>query len=113
MSTELACTCGEGGQSTGNRQEIIEKRMAPLFGLTVQEVHVLLDLLTDVLGEIMGNDDREFDSDPTEHMLAARSGRTAEWTGNFLAAWEKITDDLDKVDWWKLPEFTPQGGTGT
>lgn len=113
MSAELTCTCGEGGRSTGNRQEIIEKRIAPLFGITVTEAHSMLDLLTDVLDEILGKPEQDSDTDQTERLMAERSGRTVGWVENFLTAWEKINDDLDRVDWWTLPEVTRPGGTST
>lgn len=101
----LSCTCGDGGQASGNRQEIIEKRMAPEFGLTVREVHALIDLQITVLDEVLDKPD-EFEEFRTERMIAERSGRPLEWVKDFLARWEYISADLDGTKWWLSPEVT-------
>jgi hypothetical protein len=99
---ELDCTCGDGGQSTGNKQEIIEKRMSGSYGLTVQEIHYLLDLMVDVLEVVI--DLAEVEPGETERRMAKASGRPVEWIEGFLADWEAISDELDGIEWWKLPE---------
>jgi len=104
VATELPCTCGDGGQASGNKQEIIEKRLAASLELTVTEVHGLLDLMTDVLDEVIELLDRE--PGETERRMAARSGRTVEWIEEFLIKWEAASDELDGVEWWKLDECT-------
>ncbi len=102
MANELSCTCGDGGQASDNKQEIIEKRLAPMHGLTVTEVHGLLDLLVDVLDEVLDLDDGE--ADEVERRMAQRSGRPLDWIERFVADWEAIGDELDGTEWWKLPE---------
>lgn len=100
--TDLDCTCGDGGQASDNKQEIIEKRMAPVYGLTITEVHSLLDLMVNVLDEVIGLPDSE--PGEVERLMAERSGRTVEWVEGFLADWEAISDELDGTEWWKLTE---------
>jgi len=95
---DLSCTCGPGTSVAGTRQEIIEQRLAPLFGLTVPEVHALLDLL-DRANEAtldIPDDKRDPDGGETERQMARESGRTEGWIKNFLAAWEFTGDTLDR-----------------
>lgn len=102
MAPELNCTCGDDGQASGNRQEVIEKRLAPMHGLTVTEVHGLLDLMVNVLDEMLDLADSE--PGEIERRMAQHSGRPVDWIERFITDWETIGDELDGTEWWKLPE---------
>lgn len=102
MATELNCTCGDGGQASDSKQEIIEKRLAPMCGVTVTEIHGLLDLMVDVLDEVIGLSDSG--TGDVERLMTQRSGRPLDWIERFLADWEAIGDELDGTEWWKLSE---------
>lgn len=94
---ELNCTCGPGESVAGTRQEIIEQRLAPLFGLTVPEVHVLLDLLGRTLDAVLDiPEDKRDSDDSSERRMAEESGRTEGWIKNFLTAWEFQSNELDR-----------------
>lgn len=95
---ELNCTCGPGAPVAGTRQEIIEQRLAPLFGLTVPEVHAMLDLLDRANDAVLDlpDDKRDPDGRGTERRMAQESGRTEGWIRNFLSAWESTADALDR-----------------
>ncbi len=93
---ELNCTCRPGESVAGTKQEIIEQRLAPLFGITADGVHVMLDLLDRSLEASF----EEFpDGGPdwdTERRMAAELGCTQEWVRNFLASWEFISNEVDR-----------------
>lgn len=95
---ELSCTCGPGETVAGTRREIIEQRLASLFGLTVPEVHALLDLLDRTNDVVLDIPDGERDPDygETERRMAQESGRTEGWIKNFLSAWEFTSAALDQ-----------------
>lgn len=95
---ELSCTCGPGETVAGTRQEIIEQRLAKTFGMTVHEVHVLLDLLdrtNDVVLDIPEGE-RDPDFGETERRMAAESGRSEGWIKGFVGAWEFEGDRLER-----------------
>ena len=95
---ELSCTCGPGESIAGTRQEIVEQRLAASFGLTVPEIHVLLDLVDRALDLALDIPDSERDPEggEVERLMAQESGRTEEWIKNFLSAWESAADALDR-----------------
>jgi len=95
---ELSCTCDPGESVAGTRQEIIEQRLAPLFSLTVPEVHALLDLLDRALDLALDipDDERNPEGGEAERLMAQESGRTEGWIKNFLSAWESVSDALDR-----------------
>lgn len=104
---ELNCTCRPGEGVAGTRQEIIEQRLAPLFGLTVPEVHVLLDLMDRTLDVVLDipDEDRSKERDELVQMMAAESGRTVGWVTNFLDSWEFTSDEVSRETHVPLPKF--------
>lgn len=100
MSAELECTCRPGEGAAGTRQEIIEQRLAPLFCLTVPEVHALLDLLDRTLDAVLAipEDKRDPDFGETNRMMAAASGRTEGWIKNFMDAWEFTSGEVEREE---------------
>lgn len=97
MSTELSCTCRPGETVEGTGQEIIEQRLAPLFGLTIPEVHALLDLHLSTLDDVLDLPVEERrEGEEMIVRMAEKSGRTVGWMGNFLTTWEFLSDEVSR-----------------
>lgn len=98
MASELSCTCRPGESVAGTRREIIEQRLAERFGLTVHEIHVLLDLLDRTNDAVLDipESERELDFGETERRMAAESGRPESWIKDFVEAWEFEGDALER-----------------
>jgi hypothetical protein len=101
MPSVLSCTCRPGGTVKGTKQETLEQELAPLYEITVEEVHALFDLIDDVLCSSL--DEALEDSDEggdgpgrTARLMAERSGRPVGWIENFLASWEFLNEALDR-----------------
>jgi hypothetical protein len=93
----LVCTCRPGESVTGTRQEIIEQQLAPNFGLSIPEVHALLDLMTDTLDIVLDLPEESRGEDETARRMAEQSGRTVGWMKDFLTAWEFEAGELERT----------------
>lgn len=93
---ELSCTCGPGESVAGTRQEIIEQRLAERLGLTVREVHVLLDLLDRTLDDVLDLPKGSRADSETERRMVAESGRPEFWIKSFLEIWEGFGDEVER-----------------
>lgn len=105
------CTCRPGESVAGTRQEIIEQHLSSAFGLTIPEVHALLDLLTDTLDTVLDLPVEGRDADETPRRMAEKSGRTVGWIKNFVTAWEFESDSLEREMHvsWGGPRFGRKG----
>lgn len=97
MATELKCTCPPDWDVGGTKQQVIEERLAATLGLTVHEVHVLLDLMDRTLNKVLDipDDERDEVCGETARMMAVESGRTEGWIKNFMDSWEFTSVEVD------------------
>lgn len=111
MAAELKCTCTPDWNIAGTRQEVIEQRLAQTLGMTIHEVHVLLDLLDRTLDKVMDipDDERDEDHGETARIMAAESGHTEGWIKNFLESWEFTTDEVERESHQSWGELGPMG----
>jgi hypothetical protein len=100
---ELSCTCGPGETVAGTRQEIIEQRLAPLFGMTIHEIHVVLDLLDRTLDAVLDEFPGGVPDGETVRRMAVESGRTEGWVTNFLDSWEFVSGEVERETHVPLP----------
>src|SRR5690606_22218621 len=92
---ELSCTCGPGETVAGTRQEIIEQRLAPLFGMTIHEIHVVLDLLDRALDAVLDEFPEGVPDRAAWRRRAAESGGPEGGLPNFRGSWEFVSGGAD------------------
>ena len=88
----LVCTCGTG--STGMPQAEIEQRLAPRFDMSTGDIHVLLDLLTDTLAEVLDVPYEERAENETARRMALRAGASVAWMTEFIETWERVSSEV-------------------
>lgn len=99
MSLEitLTCTCPPGWDVKGTGQEITQRLVADHFGLPVERVHLLLDLMDRALDEVMDRHDESDDrpENETATLMARRSGLKLGWVLEFIDVWQIHAEDVN------------------